>query len=339
MTFENPTRRDAVRVIAGGAAGLATSAILTPSADAAEHTLKFASLAPPGSLWFKAFEKAAREIKEKTSGAVEFKLDGGGVMGDERAMVRKIRTAQLDAAAVTSVGLGDIDKQLLVLQLPLVFKSNADLDKARAKMSKTFEKILADKGFVLLGWGDVGFVYLFSNTAVATPNDAKATKMWVWDADPITKEVASVAGINATPLGVPDVLPSLSTGVINSFLNSPYGAVALQWHTKAKFVTDLKLAVTIGGTVLNKVTWDKMTADQQGIVKEVSWRHHQDLLGQIRKANDGAQADLVKKHGYTAVKVTDFNAWKTLSDKVRSNLTGAGKLFPKALVDEMLASI
>ena len=225
----------------------------------------------------------------------------------------------------------------LVLQLPLVFKNNKQLDNARNKMSSTLDGILKSKNFVRLGWGDVGFIYFFSNSPVATPNDAKATKMWVWDTDPVTKEVAKVAGINATPLGVPDVLPSLSTGVINSFLNSPYGAMALQWHTKAKFVTDLKLAVTIGGTVMSKKSWDKLSGDQQSAVKDVSAAEHKKLLGSIRSANNRAQKDLISKHGYTAVPVKDFGSWKKVADQVRKNMTG--KVFPASLVNEMMSSL
>ena len=339
MTQNNPDRRQVLKAGAGVAGALAfgVPTLLHYPADAAEHTLKFASLAPQGSLWYKAFDTAARQIKEKTDGAVAFNLYGGGVMGDERAMVRKIRSGQLDCAAITSVGMGDVDKQLLVLQLPLVFKSNNQLDNARNKMSSTFDDILTKKNFVRLGWGDVGFVYLFSNTPVATPNDAKATKMWVWDTDPVTKEVASVAGINATALGVPDVLPSLSTGVINAFFTSPYAAMALQWHTKAKYVTDLKLAVTIGGTVMSKGSWDKLSGTQQSLVKEISFAEHKKLLGQIRSANDSAQKKLISKHGYTAVPVKDIASWKKVTDQVRKNLTG--KLFPESLVNEMMASL
>ena len=129
MNTKNPNRRDALKAGAGlaGAVAFGVPTLLHYPAHAAEHTLKFASLAPQGSLWYKAFASSARKIKEKTSGSVAFKLYGGGVMGDERAMVRKIRSGQIDCAAVTSVGLGDIDKKLLVLQLPLVFKNNKQL--------------------------------------------------------------------------------------------------------------------------------------------------------------------------------------------------------------------
>lgn len=309
----------------------------TSQAQECQTTLKFGSLAPQGSLWLKAFNEASREIKRRTAdeseGAVCFKIYGGGVMGDEPAMVRKMRTGQLDAAAVTSVGLSDINKELLVLQMPLMFKNYKQLDYVREKMHGRLTGLLETKGFQWLGWGDVGFVYLFSNEPIAKASDIKSTKLWVWDNDEVTKEVANVAGVNAVYLGVPDVLPSLSTGVINAYLNSPYGSIALQWHTKAKYVTDLKLAVTIGGTVMSNKAWGKLTEKQRAIVREVSVKHHKDLLTKIRASNKTSQKKLLSKHGYTSVKIENFGEWKDMAAKARQNLTG--KLFPADLVSEV----
>mgnify|MGYP001942860265 CR=1 FL=1 len=329
----HPNRRQAMRLMA--AATAATPLLYASSnVEAAEHTLKLASLAPPGSVWFKAIQSVARQVKEKTDGAIAFKIYGGGTMGDERAMVRKMRTGQLDGAVVTSVGLGDIDKQLLVLQLPLTFKSSAQLDKVRGAMSGTFDGILEKQGFARLGWGDVGFNYLFSNSPVATIADAKKLKMWVWDLDPVVKTVAKVAGINGVPMGVPDVLPSLQSGKVDAFLNSPYGAIALQWHTKATHVTNLKLAVTIGGTVVStKGTWSKLSDGQKDIIRAASDEAHKGLLGKVRKANQAAIADLGSKHGIKAVEPKDFAAWQKIADAVRKEMTGS--VFPKALVDTM----
>jgi TRAP-type C4-dicarboxylate transport system substrate-binding protein len=309
--------------------------VASPAWAECSKTLKVASLAPTGSEWYKAIESTARKVKEQTGGEVCFKIYAGGVMGDEGAMVKKMRTGQLDGAVLTSVGLGGIKSDLLVLQLPLTFQSNKQLDYVREKMSGTFEGLLNGEGFSLLGWGDVGFNYLFSKEPIATPDDAKksSVKVWVWDADPVSKEVMKVSGISATPLGVPDVLPSLQTGVVNSFLNSPYGAIALQWHTKANHITDLKLAVTIGGTVISSKSMEGLTPDQQKILRDVSAEEHRSMLAKVRSSNDAAQTSLVKKHGYKVVPVADFAAWKKVADQVKANLSG--KTYTKEVLAEM----
>lgn len=324
--------RSNLTILVALAAFAAAATFTTDAAAQAKHEIKIASLAPKGSSWMKSFEKTNRDIKSATNGEVELKIYGGGVMGDEGAMVRKIRTGQLDGAAVTNVGLGDIAAELLVLQLPLTFKDYKELDYVRDKMTPTFEKILAEKGFVLLHWGDVGFNYVFSNEAVGVPNDIKKTKMWVWDADPISKAVMEVAGVNGVLMGVPDVLPSLQTGVIDAFNNSPYGAVALQWHTKASYVLNLKLAMVIGGLVVSKKTWDAIPANHQEAIMKIAHKNGLDLLTQIRRDNQNA-IGTIQKSSIQLTQPGDINAWLTLAKSVEAKLSGT--LFPKPLVAEM----
>jgi TRAP-type C4-dicarboxylate transport system substrate-binding protein len=200
-------------------------------------------------------------------------------------------------------------------------------------MSDTFQSILGAKGFTLLTWGDVGFNYLFTQTPVQKPADIRKTTPWVWDTDPITKAVMKVLNINAVSLGVPDVLPSLQTGVINAFLNSPYGAVALQWYTQAKYVTNLRLAVVIGGVVISNKSLEKLSAEQEKIVKETFAAEGKELLAQIRKDNEQAIGTITKS-GIKSVPATNMDAWLDMAKKTREQLSGT--LFPDELVAEML---
>ncbi len=312
--------------------------LFAPEAEAQKpkHIIKIASLAPKGSTWAKSFERTNREIRKATGGQVAMKIYPGGVMGDESAMVRKMRTGQLDGGAVTSVGLGDIAPEVLVLQLPLTFKNYKELDYVRDKMSDTLTGLLEEKGFILLHWGDVGFNYIFTNTPVQTPDDIRKTKMWVWEADPISKEVMKVSGVNGTLLGVPDVMPSLQTGVIDAYANSPYGAVALQWHSQAKYVTNLKLAMTVGGLVISKKSWEKLPEKHQKTIREIASKNGKTLLKSIRSDNKQA-ISTIKKNGIKMIKPENMGAWFTMAKKTRESLQG--NLFSKALVDEMLGHL
>ncbi|MCX4240979.1 TRAP transporter substrate-binding protein [Paraliomyxa miuraensis] len=330
-----PLRRTFIKGSAAATAALATGFPLIAKAGPS-FTIKMASLAPKGSSWAKAFEAVARMVKEESGGEMVVKTYLGGTMGDEPAMVRKVRTGQLDAVAVTNVGLGEIDKQLLMLQMPLLFKNYDQLDRVRKVMKPKFDALLASAGFIAGGDGDVGFAYLFSNSPIKVPSDVKNTKMWVWQSDPVSKEIMKVAGVNAVPLDVPDVLPSLQTGVIDAFANSPYGAIALQWYTKAAYITNLKLSMTIGGTVIGKKSWDALPPEFQKILQDASMSVHDKLLSRIRSDNKKAISALTDK-GITVVEPEDFAAWKKVADTVRHNLTGS--LFDKALVDEMMALI
>ena len=300
--------------------------------DDAEHVLKIASLAPDNSSWAKAIKRMAREINKETDGAVEIKLYAGGVMGDEPAMVRKMRTGQLDGAAVTNVGLGEIEPKVLALQIPLMFKNWDELDYVRNQMSDTFEKMLSEQGFTLLTWGDVGFNYVFSKSKIQVPDDIRSTKAWVWESDPIMNKVMDVAKVNAVPLEVTDVLPSLSTGVIDTFTNSPYGAVSLQWYSRAEYVTNLKLAVIIGGVVLSNESMKEIPEEHQKVIRKVTSKGGEELLSQIRSDNKEA-IKTIQKAGVKVVQPKEMSKWQKIAEQTREELTG--ELFPKSLISEM----
>jgi len=335
MITRKPSRRTFIKGTAIATASAATGFPLIAK-GMADHTLKIATLAPDGSSWHKAFKQVARKINELSGGRIAIKIYAGGVMGDEAAMVRKMRTGQLDGAAVTNVGLGEINQQLLMLQLPLLFRTYDELDRVRNAMSDKFEGMLSSGGFRLSGWGDVGFTYLFSNSPIKRPADAKSTKMWVWDTDPVSKEVMKQAGVNAIPLSVPDVLPSLQTGVVDAFPNSPYGAIALQWYTKAAYITNLKLAVTIGGSVMTDKAWGTLSDADQALIHDVARSTHGKLLTRIRKDNTKA-IDALEDKGIQVIEPEDFGTWKKLADSVRTKLTGS--LFDKALIEEMMGHL
>ncbi len=338
MSRPRVTRATRRRFIRTAAAASAATVLGAPYiARGAAKQLRIATLAPDGSSWHKAFEETSREVYARTNKELELLVFAGGTMGDEPAMVRKMRHGQLDGAAITSVGLGEIDKQLLMLQLPLLFKDEKQLDHVREKMSSTFEGMLEKAGFKLGAWGDVGFIYLFSNTAIKTPDDIKSTKMWVWDSDPVSKAVMAVAGVNAVELGVPDVLPGLQTGLIDAFTNSPYGAIALQWYSKAAFVTNLKLSVGIGGSVLTQKAWNDLDPAHQQVITDVTQEKYGELVTRIRKDNKKAIKSL-KEAGLTVVEPDDFMKWASIAVQARDKLVKDGVL-DGALVKTMLGHL
>ena len=69
--------------------------------------VKIATVAPEGSEWMREHRAAGDEIRDRTEGRVVFKFYGGGVMGTDKKVLRKIRIGQLQGAAFTSSGLAD----------------------------------------------------------------------------------------------------------------------------------------------------------------------------------------------------------------------------------------
>jgi TRAP-type C4-dicarboxylate transport system substrate-binding protein len=158
--------------------------------------------------------------------------------------------------------------------------------------------------------------------------------MWTWSADPIANEVARAAGANPVPLGVPDVLPSLNTGLVDGFYTSPLAAIALQWFTKVEYMTNEPVAMLIGASVVSNDVWNALSADEQKILERVSDKWHRILVKKVRQDN-AKSLELLKGQGIEMVELSaaDRAAWRRLAETVQTNLTG--KVYPEALLRDV----
>jgi TRAP-type C4-dicarboxylate transport system substrate-binding protein len=312
--------------------------LLAPPARA-EVTLKIATLAPEGSSWMKLFGDWKAAVDKRTGGQVKIKFYAGGVAGDERDVVRKMRLGQMSGAAITAVGLGVIQPDVRVLEIPFLFKDEAELDLVRTALDGEFRKKFEDQGYHFLAWGDVGPVRLFTNTPLREKSDLQKVKMWVWTDDPLIGRVYQRLGINAVPLGVPEVLTGLQTGLINACGASPVAAVAFQWHSKVKYATSMVLNYAIGGMVVSKKSWEALSPEQQKVVSEEAGTLSTGLTRLVRDDNAAA----FKKMQSLGVEVVTTP--EPLVTAVREAARGAtddlqGKLFGKefrARIEEILA--
>jgi TRAP-type C4-dicarboxylate transport system substrate-binding protein len=289
--------------------------------------LRIATLAPSGSPWMEVLDKAADEIKTKTSGRVTMKYFEGGQQGDERDFVRKIKLGQLDGAAVTAIGLAMIDESIRVLELPMMFQSAEELDYVADKMWPYFQKKFAAKGFLLNDRGEVGWVYFLSKNKVESLNDLKGQKLWMWGDDQLVGAMFKKLGLNGVPLGVPEVDAGLTSGKINAAYGSPVAAVALQWYSKVKYMTSMPMSFAIGATVISNDAVKKLSAADQQIVSDIGKANAKKLRKVIRKANEDAKSTMTRK-GITVVNtpvtmVDEFtkqsqDAWKDMTGKIYS---------------------
>ncbi|HZS38538.1 MAG TPA: TRAP transporter substrate-binding protein DctP [Polyangia bacterium] len=281
------------------ALALLVSSVAAAPADE-PHVLKIATLAPEGSLWMNLFHDWARAVEARSSGSVKIKFYAGGVAGDERDVVRKMRLGQIGGAAVTSIGLGLIQPEVRVLEVPMLIRGYAELDFVRARLDGELRKKFEDKGYVLLAWGDVGPIHLFSNTPVRSKADLLTTKLWEWNDDPISRTLFQRMGAHGVPLGAPDVLPSLSTGMIDASYGSPLAVLAMQWHTRLRYMTSLDFGQALGASVLTRKEFERLSPVEQRILLEESQKLQSSLLQQIRAENDRALA-AIKRTGMQVI--------------------------------------
>ena len=189
--------------------------IASVSMYAQQYTIKFATLAPEGSTWMNVMKEYDQAVRKESGGRLGFKIYAGGVQGDEKDVLRKIKLGQLHSAGVTGNGLTTIAPKVRILDSPFLFKSYAEADYISQTFDKEFNQAFEENGYVNLGWAEVGFVYVFTNTQVKTPEEMKNIKMWMWEGDPIAEATFAALDINPIPLSITDVLTSLQTKLID----------------------------------------------------------------------------------------------------------------------------
>jgi TRAP-type C4-dicarboxylate transport system substrate-binding protein len=261
---------------------------------AGKTVIKMATLAPEGSSWMNVFNELNQELQQKTDNQVKIRIYPGGVLGDERDMLRKMQIGQIHAAALTSAGLSAIFSEFDVFQIPFMFQKYAEVDYIVEQMEGVFRKGLADKGYVLIGWMEGGFVQLMSTVPADSIEKMKTAKVWTWQDSQMSKAIFDEAGVAAIPLSVPDVLVGLQTGLVEVVYAPPSGAISLQWFTKIKYIIDVPLMYLLGGLVVKKSVYDKMTPEHQAVLGEVTPRYMLKLKALVRRDNQQALDEMVK---------------------------------------------
>lgn len=313
-------RRDLLQLL--GATTFAAGFGVARRASAVEHTIKLGTLAPKVSPWGQVFAVWSKAVSDKSGGRMELQISYNGLQGDEDAMVAKIKSSTLDGAAVSGVGLGKIYKPILALQMPGLFTAWSKLDKARDTMKSEFEKGASDAGFFISGWGDVGLVRAMSKGfAVKTPDDLKGKKPAYIRADAIRPAVFSViGGVSGVPLNVPEVLPNLNTGAVNTVHAPCLVAEQLQWAGKLDNLTTNVLGVSIGAIAFSTKRLGALPADLKAILLDTAKITALSLTKRIRDEDDAAFNRLKGKMNVSTMSADEVAKWDAIHKQARQKL-------------------
>ena len=298
-------------------------------------TIKFATVAPEGSTWMNTMKELEKAIREKTQGQIAFRVYAGGVAGDELDALRKIRIGQLQSAAFSGVGFGQILPAVRVLDLPFLFRNYKEIDLVHKDLESFFAEQFRQKDFELLSWAEVGNVHLFSQEPIRKLGDLAKLKVWTWSGDPIAKETFSAMGTNPIPLAITDVTTALNTGMIDTVYAPPLGAIALQWNLYVKVMTSLPLAHSTGAVLISKNFAQKIPAEHFKIIKDEFHRSMERLTLELRKQTEESVA-LLEKGGIKilpAPEEADLKEFYKVHDRVAQALTG--KVYPKDVLDKV----
>lgn len=313
---------------------LALAVFLASSPPVEAQEIKLASLAPKGSPWHEVMRDLGEDWKEVSGGKVSLRIYPGGVIGDEPDMIRKMRIGQLHGAVLTGAGLSRIAPEILALQMPMMFRSEAELDCTRGAVAPKLEAILEEKGFKVLAWGNAGWVYFFAPGPVIEPADMKPYSIFVWAGETSVVEAYKNMGFRPVPLAATEMLAALQSGMVDSFPTTPIAALSFQWFGLAKHMTDIRWAPLVGAVVVSTKTWQKVPDDLKTRLEELAratGARQRDEMPELE-----AQAiEAMKSHGLVVHPVPSdkIAIWERVAQAGIAEIIGP--VVPAGLVEEV----
>jgi len=303
------------------------------SADAL--TIKIATISPEGAMWMEKMRQGAVQVAKATDNRVKFKFYPGGVMGNDKAVLQKIRINQLQGGALMSGSLSAFFPGNQIYAQPMKFKSQEEVDYVRRHMDDYIIKGLDDAGFVCFTPIGGGFAYIMSKSPITSVKDLKDRKIWVPDNDKMTVDSIGCFGVSPIVLPLADVRTGLQSGLIDTVANSPVGAVVLQWHTEIKYVTNLPLLYLYAVFAIDKKTFNKIAPDDRKIVSGIMIRKLKEI-DRLNRQDNVKAIDALKKQGikFITPSQAQVNGWMATAAQSSQKMIQA-KTLPKAPADKV----
>jgi len=304
---------------------------LAPASRAQDVTVKLGTLAPSGSSWHEILKDMAERWSQASQGKVKLRIYPGGTQGSESEMIRKMAVGQLQAAAVTSVGLHDIVAEPQALAVPLMFDAEDEVTAVMQKVQPRMESLLEKKGYVALTWGIVGSIKIFCAHPYRTPAEMASAKIFTWEGDPGSVQAFRAAGFTPVVLSSNDIITSLQTGMIDCVPNVPLYALPVRLFERASNMIDVNWGFLVGATVVRKDAWERIPAEVRLRLAEISRELGKKVDAEVGKLNSDAVVAM-KKQGLTVIEVAQ-GPWRAAAEKAWPVVRG--KIVPAEFFDEV----
>lgn len=284
---------------------------------ASAQTIKLATLAPEGSGWMNAMRAGAAEISERTDGRVKFKFYGGGVQGNDKQVLRKMRIGQLHGGAFSSNALVPLQKDAILYGMPMVFENAGEVRFVRDRMDDKLRDLMEQAGYVNFGFASGGFAHIMSNRPIVNIQDMQSLRVWVPDGDRISYDAVKALGISPVTMPLTDVLTGLQTELIDTIMGPPAATIILQWNTGVSYITELPLAYIFAMMVIDKKYFNRIQPADQAVVREVMERVYLGFEQQGNEDNEKAYAALLED-GMKSV-TPDFDQVQVWHDVIQNS--------------------
>jgi len=320
------------------ACAIALAASIAPPALAADAgQLRIATVAPAGSSFHKRLQALGAEWS-RGPGGVSMNIYAG-TQGGELQIVRRMRVGQIQGAMLTSAGLAQIDRSVTALQyMPLMFRDWEDVDRVRERLRPDLEARLRKAGYVVLFWGDGGWIRYFSRKPIQRLQDLKSMRVYASSGDPESVELLKDY---YTPVVLePDqILLGLRNGMIDALPIPAIIANFSQVPTYAPYMLDLRWAPITGALVLTERAWKQLDPKTQQWLHETSERAGHEMRRASRREDEETVQAMRDKLGLKVVTLSPQAEREWRAEVSRMVPRVRGTLVPAPMFDATVETL
>ncbi|UVL12233.1 TRAP transporter substrate-binding protein [Pseudomonas atacamensis] len=235
----------------------------------AEMKLKFADIHPAGYPTVVAEKSMGDTLTKETNGELTFQYFPGGVLGSEKEVIEQMQVGAVQLSRVSLGIVGPVVPDVNVFNMPFIFR---DQQHMRNVIDGPVGDEILDKitnsefGLVALAWMDGGTRNIYTKKPVRKLEDLKGMKIRV-QGNPMFIDMMNAMGGNGIAMDTGEIFSALQTGVIDGAENNPPTLLEHNHFQNAKFYSLTGHLILPEPIVMSKITWEKLTPDQQKMVK------------------------------------------------------------------------
>ncbi|MFV0492228.1 MAG: TRAP transporter substrate-binding protein [Pseudorhodobacter sp.] len=259
------------------------------------------------TLWLNKFEEV---LEEKLPGRFDIKVFPAAQLGNETEYLEAMQLGTLDGAIMGRHG--QIDPQLDVLNLPMIYRDDAHVDAvlhSGSEVETRLNDILYERGFKVLAWGELGFRYVTTNgKEVRKAEDLEGLDIRVPNVQPWLTAFKAW-GANPTPLPFEEVYSALQQGVVTAQENPPENIFTSKFYEVQKTMSLTGHANIPTEFMLSRSYWENLPDDVKDIVVEAAREGSLIQVAAAREAN-AALVDQLEELGLTIIRDIDKESFR-----------------------------
>lgn len=188
---------------------------------------------------------------------------------NQNKLIAGLQSGEIGVAVLTSSTVVRLAPQAKVLALPFLFRDAKQMFKQLdGDVGKEFEKAMADKGVIVLGWYDGGSrSFYMRNRPVRSVNDLEGLKVRIPNRTDLRETVSALGGVPQM-LSYQDVNAAFDAGAIDAAENDLLSYEADQHYKRAKYFVTSNHAVQYEALVVSAVVWNKLSETERAGLRE-----------------------------------------------------------------------